>query len=510
MATIYQQYYTKSNEIIIYMLNKLAIKPDSLILEPCAGDGVFIEAMLEKEKNIRIDAFELDVKEINKLQTKFGAYSNVSIKNEDTLLYEDFINGTYKNKYDFIIANPPYGAWQDYKKREKLKTIYPKLYIKETYSTFLFLCLSLLKEGGKLVFITPDTYLNLHMHTYLRKIILQNALVEEIAIFPSSFFPGVNFGYSKLSIITLTKNTDPLSLNTNKIRIIDNFKEPIELLTKTDTRVTVMNQNEIIKNFNHAFIYSNDKYLEELLKFASVRIGDIASCVTGIYTGDDKKYIKATDYSIKNSKNYELISHNEISIDDMNLDLVGFNNGHSYISIIKGGNTRFLKKDLWYINWSKEAVSFYKTNKKSRFQNSQYYFKQGIAVPMVSSHSVTASLINYRIFDQSIVGVFPSDDKIVLFLLAFFNTSVCTKLLRAINPSANNSANYIKKLPIIIPDYHTIMHINNLVETVLLLKEKDEDSSFVENELDNIFNIIFYENKEGSISKSIQMELFAL
>jgi phospholipid N-methyltransferase len=509
MATIYQQYYTKSNEIIAYMLNKLAIKPNSLVLEPCAGDGVFIEAILEKEKNIKIDAFELDIREINKLQIKFGAFSNVSIKNEDTLLYEDFINGKDKNKYDFIIANPPYGAWQDYEKREKLKNIYPKLYIKETYSTFLFLCLSVLKEGGKLVFITPDTYLNLHMHTYLRKIILQNALVEEIAIFPSSFFPGVNFGYSKLSIITLKKNADPLSLN-NKIRIIDNFKEPIELLRNTDTRVTVINQNEIIRNFNHAFIYSNDKYLEELLKFSSARIGDIASCVTGIYTGDDKKYIKVADYSIKNSKNYELISNDEIYTDNTNQDLVGFNNSHSYIPIIKGGNIRFIKKDIWYINWSKEAVSFYKTNKKSRFQNPQYYFKQGIAVPMVSSHSVTASLINHRIFDQSIVGVFPSDDKMILFLLAFFNTSICTKLLRSINPSANNSANYIKKLPIIIPDYHTVMHINNLVETILLIKEKGDDSSFVENELDNIFNIIFYENQEENISKSMQLELFAL
>jgi type I restriction-modification system DNA methylase subunit len=101
---------------------------------------------------------------------------------------KSFISGRSSNKYDFIIANPPYGAWQDYEKRGKLKLIYPKLYIKETYSTFLFLCLSLLKEAGRLVFITPDTYLNLHTHTYLRKFILQNALVEEIAIFPSSFF----------------------------------------------------------------------------------------------------------------------------------------------------------------------------------------------------------------------------------------------------------------------------------------------------------------------------------
>jgi hypothetical protein len=511
MATLYQQYYTKSNEIVTYMINKLGVKPNSSVLEPCAGDGVFIEALLQNGENITIDAFELDPEEAKKLKDNFRAYTNVSIKNEDTLLYKEFIRGHFNNKYDFIIANPPYGAWQDYEKRKKLKLIYPKLYIKETYSTFLFLCLSLLKDRGKLVFITPDTYLNLHTHTYLRKFILQNALVEEISIFPSTFFPGVNFGYSKLSIITLTKSSNNISIFNNKIKIIDRFKDPIELIkSNNNTRITFVNQGDILKNENYAFIYSDDEYLDKLLKYASTRIGDITNCVTGIYTGDDKEFIKVSSHSIKNGKNYDIISDDELYNKNVNPDLIGFNNNPSFIPIIKGGNTRYTKKDLWYINWSKEAVSFYKTNKKSRFQNSQYYFKQGIAVPMVSSHSVTGALINYRIFDQSIVGIFPKDNDMLLFLLAFFNTQICTKLLRLINPSANNSANYVKKIPIIIPNYNTITRINKLIEIILSKKEQNGDSSFAENELDNIFNSIFHENQEKNISFGQQKELFAL
>jgi hypothetical protein len=321
----------------------------------------------------------------------------------------------------------------------------------------------------------------------------------------------VNFGYSKLSVITLIKSSNNISIFNNKIKIIDSFKDPIELIEpNNNTRITLVNQKDILKNENHAFIYSDDEYLDKLLKYASTRIGDIANCVTGIYTGDDRKFIKVSNHSIKNSKNYEIISGDELHNENINPDLMGFNNNPSFIPIIKGGNTRYIKKDLWYINWSKEAVSFYKTNKKSRFQNSQYYFKYGIAVPMVSSHSVTAALINYRIFDQSIVGVFPRDDNMTLFLLAFFNTQICTKLLRMINPSANNSANYIKKLPIIIPDNNTIVHINKLVKTILSVKEQNGDYLFVENELDTIFNSIFYENQEKNISFGQQKELFAL
>jgi phospholipid N-methyltransferase len=489
------------------MINKLSLVSNSVVLEPCAGNGIFIDALLNTGKKIEIDAFELDPNEATKLIKKYKKYNNISIRNEDTLLNDDFISGASK-KYDFIIANPPYGAWQNYEKRKSLKNIYPNLYIKETYSTFLFLALSLLKENGRLVFITPDTYLNLHMHTFLRKFILKNSLVEEIAIFPSSFFLGINFGYSKLSIITLVKSNNPNAIMNNQIKIIDDYKEPIDLIINSNSRTIFLKQEDVYNNFSHAFILSRDKYLLNLLKNSKIYIGDIANCVTGIYTGDDKKFIKVKGHSIKNSRKYKIISEDEIN-EEAIPDLNGFEK-NIYIPIIKGGNTKYIKNNNWYINWSKDAVFYYKTNRKSRFQNSQFYFKQGIAVPMVSSNCVTASIINNRIFDQSIVGIFPKKSIYVFYLLAFFNTNICTKLLRLINPSVNNSSNYIKKLPIIIPEYSALTHINFLMETILSLKKKDENTEFVENEINNIFEYIFYENKYENIKNKYQKELFAI
>ena len=57
-----------------------------------------------------------------------------------------------------------------------------------------------------------------------------------------------------------------------------------------------------------------------------------------------------------------------------------------------------------------------------------------------------------KLFDQSIVGIFPKDESLTYYLLAFFNSPTCNKLIRTLNPSANNPANYIKKIPVIIPD----------------------------------------------------------
>lgn len=498
MGDIYQQYYTKSNEILTYMINKLSIKPNSVLLEPCAGDGVFIDAILKKENQLNIDVFEMDSNEANKLVGKYKKYNNISIRNEDTLLFKDF-NNNNQNKYDYIIANPPYGAWQDYEKREMLKELYKNLYVKETYSTFLYLCIRLLKNGGRLVFITPDTYLNLHMHTYLRKYILQNTIVEEIAIFPSKFFPGVKFGYSKLSIITLTKSDNIVSIYNNRITILDNFRNLHELNNHDNIRKLSVFQKDILENDNHAFIISDDNQLNKLLKYSLLKMSDIADCVTGIYTGNDREYIKVLDHSVKNSKSYKIIAPNEIYNSKTN-DIDGINKSNYYIPIIKGGNTKYLKNNIWFINWSAGAVEYYRSNKKSRFQNSQFYFKQGIAVPMVGSNCVSASLLNNRLFDQSIVGIFPKEEKYILYLLGFFNTKICLKLLRTINPSANNSANYIKKIPVIIPDDNILNHINYLVNSILSLIRNNENYDFIEDELENIFNRIFFETASNKIS----------
>jgi hypothetical protein len=134
---------------------------------------------------------------------------------------------------------------------------------------------------------------------------------------------------------------------------------------------------------------------------------------------------------------------------------------------VKGGNTKYLKPEGWFMNWSKEAVSHYKKDKKARFQNPHYYFKFGVGVPMISSSSITASLIENKLFDQSIVGIFPKDENLTYYLLAFFNSPTCNKLIRTINPSANNPANYIKKIPFIAPTDEQKNLINSTVQNIL-------------------------------------------
>lgn len=500
MEEVYRSYYTKSDPIVRYMTQKLSVESGMRIFEPCAGDGVFIDALNNGIPNLSIDIYELNPKAVKLLKEKYKSNSNIRITEDDALTsLELMLFSNTGGIYDRIIANPPYGGWLDYEKRKYLKKLYPLLYIKETYTLFLYRCAQLLRDKGILVFIIPDTFLILHMHTRLREYLLTNAKIKEICLFPSSFFPGVNFGYSNLCIVTLQKCIKENECLNNKVRVITGLQTVAELgvlgeSPKKHHRIFIVNQNDIYENINHALFISENPKITDLINHCAVRIGGIADCVTGFYSGNDKKYLHPISEKVKGARKYEVVNRTLISDDYMSKEnmLEGIKGPKHFIPIVKGGGIKYFKPDMWYMDWSVKAVKDYKRNKKARFQNAQYYFKYGIGVPMVSSSQITAALIENKLFDQSIVGIFSKDQKWVYYLLAFFNSPTCNKLIRTINPSANNPANYIKKIPFISPSERELKEINNIVhEIICALKEGREYPKNYEPALNSLIKRVY-------------------
>ena len=66
-------FYTESDPILTYMVKKLGVENSDLVLEPCAGDGVFIEKIFEmhKDKDFQIEAMDLNTEAIKNLEDKF-------------------------------------------------------------------------------------------------------------------------------------------------------------------------------------------------------------------------------------------------------------------------------------------------------------------------------------------------------------------------------------------------------------------------------------------------------
>lgn len=478
---IYQAYYTKSEPIINYMVDLLELKGNETIFEPCAGDGVFIDPIINKFKDVNLEAFELNEKSVNNLLDKYSELKNISIKQTDTLtdIELEFLC-SMGGKYDAVIANPPYGAWRNTEDRKLLKKRFNGFYAKESYSLFLYRSIESLRDKGRLVFIIPDTYLNLHMHKDIRKYILTKTKIKEIALFPSSYFPGVNFGYANLSIIALEKCSNAEICKENVFKIIKGYKSVSELGSFNLKNIETVNlkQKDVLSNSDYAFITNGNPQIISCIKKSPLTIGAVCDCVTGFYSGNDKDYLKVLNKDIRNSKKYDTVDINKVNYECNESFLNGIAEENNYVPIVKGGNTKYYKPDHWFMSWSSDIVKFYQKDKKARFQNSSFYFRKGIAVPMVSSSSITGAIIDNRLFDQSIVGIFPKQIEYLEYLLAFFNSPTCNSLIRTINPSTNNSSNYIKKIPFIKPNDSEHEEIKMNIRLIIEQTKKSNDFDF--------------------------------
>ena len=72
MKDKYCAYYTNSDEITSYMIGQLHLKEEDTILEPSVGEGVFVDKIIEKMNNVRIDILDISEKSISTLHQKYS------------------------------------------------------------------------------------------------------------------------------------------------------------------------------------------------------------------------------------------------------------------------------------------------------------------------------------------------------------------------------------------------------------------------------------------------------
>lgn len=460
---VYRSFYTTDDQLVSYMVRLLAPEDGHSCLEPSAGSGCFIDGLLATGKRLKVQAIDFSDDAVAKLRAKYAALSNVEIIRQDFLLsLGSLFDDT--SVFDRIIANPPYGGWQDYEKRSSLKAQFPDLYVRETYGLFVARSLSKLRLNGRAVFILPETFLYLHLQKALRQKILARYSLASVDIFPSAVFPGVNFGYAKLCIVSLD-NREPAP---NQVVSVRQCRSLEELVSGNGERYEI-NQLSVLQRQEFTFPLTGQTPETELIDEAELRLGDVAACVTGIYTGDDTRFLRRSASNPRGARKYHVVHSNQlIQRGDFQPTLDGFDSTACFLSLLKGGGIPYLKPEMWFIDWSTAAVQHYKSDKKARFQNSSFYFRRGIGFPMVSSGRATASVIQEsRLFDQSVVGVFPKEREVFGFLLAFLNSTICWKLLRQINPSANNSAKYLRRLPIVLPSPERLSWFSRVVSEYL-------------------------------------------
>jgi len=228
-----------------------------------------------------------------------GKGSFFQTKTLDSLTFVDIL----RNKFDVVVANPPYTPAGDFGK--ELKTFIDANYKKphsfhsNLYSAFLKRNSELLNENGKISMISPLTFMYIKSYEDVRNFILKNYHINALiefgigGIFMSSSVQVDVAGYilekNSNGFDSYFMNLQAYKNHSNKNKIFKNAY--LNYLNGVDDKHNhTINQAKLTQIKSSPFIYwISDKFRE---KFGSEDIDDKFSAVTGLMTGNNNKFLR--------------------------------------------------------------------------------------------------------------------------------------------------------------------------------------------------------------------------
>ena len=444
-----KQHFTLAKEINSLMCDLLGPVDGLRILEPSVGHGAFLGGL--KGNPSIIEAIDVDPLAI---ETTRIAFPHLPLHLRCLDFIDAFLGDMFSSdhnvaneSFDAVISNPPYGLYLEKSYRAKLKKALPGFYVRESFGLFFLFSITTLKRGGRYVFLLPDTFLSSKNHEPLRKFIVEEAAPTTIVRFPSKKFESVKFGYGNLCIIAGERR--PIRAE-DTVSWFDGCRDTAKPLELRSVEAGASVKGRKLTDGIAAGWSSSTFASTKVMLSGWTTLGEIAECRTGIYSGDNVKYIGYDSTRITKRVNGHAICWSRDVLEHEPTDhekLYGIKGPQRYVPLIRGGHRNAFEATPYGIDWTEAAVQSYKRG-KARFQNVRFYFRPGLSVPMVSTRRISAALMDRAVFDQGVVGLFPLSVEQTSPLFLYLNSSLASRLMKdLVNGSANNSANYLKRLP---------------------------------------------------------------
>jgi adenine-specific DNA-methyltransferase len=167
--------YMTPRTISSVLLDHLPIQKGDTVLDPAVGTGELLYAAAERIPDATYEGWDID-ESILEYTTNT---SNITFKQEDCLAVDA------KEKYDVIIANPPYFELKlDASQKAKFSSVIGGR--TNIFSLFFYQAVRLLKDGGHMGFIVPPSMNNGAFFKNLRKFLLENCELVSLHIINKS------------------------------------------------------------------------------------------------------------------------------------------------------------------------------------------------------------------------------------------------------------------------------------------------------------------------------------
>lgn len=253
------------------------------ILEPSAGDGIFLEQIKTNNYKYKsITAIELDKEEAQK--TAEIQLPNKTVLNAD---FHAFCNSSNK-KYDLIVGNPPYIRYQYFDRNQQIEAerIFERADLKysrltNAWVSFVVGSSLLLKEHGRIGFVLPAEILQVSYARPLREFLAAFYNKINIISFKKLVFPQIQ---QEVILLLCEKNR-------SSSHLIEHIElDDIEGLRGIDVSLLKAPQKQIDFKSNKWTFYFLDQEEIDFLEAISGQdiiptIGDYADVEVGITTG---------------------------------------------------------------------------------------------------------------------------------------------------------------------------------------------------------------------------------
>ncbi len=370
-------YYTP-NCVVQNMTAGIKVEENAKILDPCCGTGMFL---LGIETSVPESIYGVDIDEIAVMIAKINLIVKYKSNDFRPNIYRfDFIrdkdNELSNMKFDFIITNPPWGAnLDDINKKE-----YKEVMSGESFSYVLYNAIKMSANGGKIIFLLPESFLNVKVHSDIRKFVIENVSFEKIIKYPSSF-SGVVTKYISIYL----KNTNEKASRISIYDFKNNYFETISDVLSNPNFVITFNQ-EIDKSI-----------LEKVFKKEYETLKN-STWALGIVTGNNKEKLKSykadgmeeiytgkeiTDYSLLPCKNF--IKYDRAEFQQVAPDRI------------------YRSEEKLVYKFISKKITFAYDNKKSLFLNSA-----NILIPNLKGMSIKTAMafLNSKLFQYLYIQKF--------------------------------------------------------------------------------------------------------
>lgn len=386
---------------------------------------------------------------IHNLVDEWGKANSFSLlKSSEAKTFLDIIS----QKYDVVVANPPYTDSADFGKELKafVEANYKKPYKfnSNLYACFIKRCCELAGMDGKVGMIHPHTFMFIKTFEDVRKFMIEethiNVMVDYGLDRVNLFGPGILLDATFYTLdMNRQEKTDGIYFN-----ITANQQEKYKkgslaeayddyLNNRPNNRVYTLPQSKLKGIKSYPFIYwISDEFRE---KFGGHTVSDFFDICNGISSGGNNERFYRYHWEI--CSNEILNKDNEDS--------------YKWVYINKGGGYNKWFGNIWLVfewaNNGKQLKELKRTCPSIRYGYENYYFKEGLAFTGASSKSLSVRYQQpYCIFERAGKSIFKQKESLNYWeLLAYLNSILCTYTMDSLNPTVSFQSGDIERIPYI-------------------------------------------------------------